>query len=115
MVRGVLRPRRRIPLICEIWHFAEAKMPISLLLPRRGEDMPPALCRRMKCAATVSIAPRSGANPMTAIVETFRYGFFGAGTFSWTYLGYSAGFMFALLLLGMAVFNRVERTFMDTV
>ena len=55
------------------------------------------------------------ANPMSAIVETFRYGFFGTGTFSWTYLGYSAGFTLALLLLGMAVFNRVERTFMDTV
>lgn len=55
------------------------------------------------------------ANPMTAIVETFRYGFFGTGTFSWAYLGYSAGFTAILLLAGMAVFNRVERTFMDTV
>ncbi len=55
------------------------------------------------------------ANPMTAVVETFRYGFFGVGTFSWAYLGYSAGFTVALLLVGLAVFNRVERTFMDTV
>ena len=55
------------------------------------------------------------ANPMTAVVETFRYGFFGTGTFSWAYLGYSAGFTVALLLAGLAVFNRVERTFMDTV
>lgn len=55
------------------------------------------------------------ANPMSAIVETFRYGFFGTGTFSWAYLGYSAGFMLVLLLTGMATFNRVERTFMDTV
>lgn len=55
------------------------------------------------------------ANPMSAIVETFRYGFFGTGTFSWLYLGYSAGFTVVLLLAGMAVFNRVERTFMDTV
>ena len=55
------------------------------------------------------------ANPMTAVVETFRYGFFGTGTFSWAYLGYSAAFTLALLLAGMAVFNRVERTFMDTV
>ncbi|MGD9613016.1 MAG: ABC transporter permease [Kiritimatiellia bacterium] len=55
------------------------------------------------------------ANPMSAVVETFRYGFFGTGTFSWVYLGYSAGFTLVLLLLGMAVFNRVERTFMDTV
>lgn len=55
------------------------------------------------------------ANPMTAIVETFRYGFFGSGTFSWAHLAYSAGFMLTLLLAGMAIFNRVERTFMDTV
>ncbi len=55
------------------------------------------------------------ANPMSAIVETFRYAFFGTGTFSWAYLGYSAGFTVVLLLVGMAIFNRVERTFMDTV
>ena len=55
------------------------------------------------------------ANPMSSIVETFRYSFFGTGTFSWAYLGYSAGFTLVLLLAGMAVFNRVERTFMDTV
>jgi lipopolysaccharide transport system permease protein len=55
------------------------------------------------------------ANPMTAVVETFRYSFFGTGLFSWAYLGYSAGFTLVLLLAGMAVFNRVERTFMDTV
>ena len=55
------------------------------------------------------------ANPLTAVVETFRYGFFGTGVFSWAYLAYSAGFTVLLLLLGMAVFNRVERTFMDTV
>jgi len=55
------------------------------------------------------------ANPMTAVVETFRYGFFGTGAFSAAYLAYSAVFTVVLLLAGMAVFNRVERTFMDTV
>lgn len=55
------------------------------------------------------------ANPMSAIVETFRYSFFGSGVFSWAYLGYSAVFTLVLLLAGMAIFNRVERTFMDTV
>ena len=55
------------------------------------------------------------ANPMTAIVEAFRYGFFGSGVFSWSYLGYSAAFTVLLLLVGLAIFNRVERTFMDTV
>ncbi len=55
------------------------------------------------------------ANPMSAVVETFRYGFFGTGVFSWAYLGYSAAFTVVLLLVGVAIFNRVERTFMDTV
>ena len=55
------------------------------------------------------------ANPMSAVVETFRYGFFGTGVFSWAYLGYSAAFTMVLLLVGVAIFNRVERTFMDTV
>ncbi len=55
------------------------------------------------------------ANPMSAIVETFRYSFFGTGTFSWAYLSYSAGFTLVLLMAGIALFNRVERTFMDTV
>lgn len=55
------------------------------------------------------------ANPMSAVVETFRYGFFGTGVFSWAYLAYSGAFTVVLLLLGMAVFNRIERTFMDTV
>ncbi len=54
-------------------------------------------------------------NPMTAIIETFRFGFTGAGSFSWASLGYSFGFMVVLVLLGIIVFNRVEKTFMDTV
>jgi len=55
------------------------------------------------------------ANPMTAIVETFRYGFLGSGSFSWLALGYSAIFSICILLLGTMVFNKVERGFTDTV
>lgn len=55
------------------------------------------------------------ANPMTPIIETFRYGFLGSGSFDAMYLGYSAGFTFVVLLLGIILFNHVERTFMDTV
>lgn len=54
-------------------------------------------------------------NPMTSIIETFKYGFLGKGTFEWAYLGYSAGFMVVLLLASVAVFNRTEKNFMDTV
>jgi lipopolysaccharide transport system permease protein len=54
-------------------------------------------------------------NPMTPIIETFRYSFTGAGSFNWMHLGYSFGFMVVLMFLGTVVFNRVEKTFMDTV
>ncbi len=55
------------------------------------------------------------ANPMSSIIETFRYGFLGTGTFNWGYLAYSAGFTVVVLLLGTVIFNRVEKSFMDTV
>jgi len=54
-------------------------------------------------------------NPMTAVVETFKYGFIGQGIFSWVHLAYSSGFMVVLLLVGIIVFNKVEKSFMDTV
>jgi len=55
------------------------------------------------------------ANPMTAVVEAFRYGFLGAGTFYPWELAYSFGFMSLALFFGVLLFNRVEATFMDTV
>lgn len=55
------------------------------------------------------------ANPMTPIVETFRYAFLGAGTVSLPQLGYSFGSMLVIVLLGAVVFNKVEANFMDTV
>lgn len=55
------------------------------------------------------------ANPISAIVETFRYAYLGSGRFSWEALGYSSGFMVVVLLLGTLIFNKVEQTFMDTV
>jgi len=55
------------------------------------------------------------ANPMTPIVETFRYSYLGRGVFDVGYLFYSAGITVAVLLIGIVLFNRVERTFMDTV
>ena len=55
------------------------------------------------------------ANPMTGVIETFKYGFFGTGTFSWLLLGYSLGFTVIVFLVGLVVFNRTEKNFMDTV
>ncbi len=54
-------------------------------------------------------------NPMTPIVETFRYAFLGAGLVSVFDLLYSFGFMVVIVAVGSIVFNRVEATFMDTV
>lgn len=55
------------------------------------------------------------ANPLTSIIETFRYAYLGTGTFSWPALGYSTIFMLVLLLVGITIFNKVERSFMDTI
>jgi lipopolysaccharide transport system permease protein len=54
-------------------------------------------------------------NPMTAIIETFKYGAYGAGEFSWTALGYSAMIILALLFIGIAMFNRKQKFFIDTI
>ena len=54
-------------------------------------------------------------NPMTAIIETFKYGAYGAGEFSWTALGYSAGVIAVLLVMGIALFNRKQKFFIDTI
>ena len=55
------------------------------------------------------------ANPFTAIIETFRYAFLGKGEFNWMYLGYSALVTIIILLIGTLIFNKIEKTFMDTV
>jgi len=54
-------------------------------------------------------------NPITPIVEAFRYAFLGAGSPSWGGLVYSFTFMLAVFTIGVLIFNRVESTFMDTV
>jgi lipopolysaccharide transport system permease protein len=55
------------------------------------------------------------ANPMTPIIEAFRYAYLGAGTVNINQLLYSFGFMVVIVLVGSVTFNRVEQTFMDTV
>ena len=54
-------------------------------------------------------------NPMTPILETFRYGFLGEGSFSWASFGYATGVALALMICGVVIFNKVERNFVDTV
>lgn len=55
------------------------------------------------------------ANPLTSIVEAFRFALFNQGTVNYTSLGYSFLFMIASLFFGMLIFSKVERSFMDTV
>ncbi|SEO24124.1 lipopolysaccharide transport system permease protein [Mucilaginibacter gossypiicola] len=54
-------------------------------------------------------------NPITAVIETFRYGLLGKGSFSWELLTYSIISTILILLVGIVIFNKVEKTFVDTV
>ena len=55
-------------------------------------------------------------NPVTPVIETFKYGALGAGEFiGWGWLAYSFGFMLVVLALGILIFNKVQKSFMDTV
>ena len=55
------------------------------------------------------------ANPVTSIIETFKYAFLGVGEFSWMHLAYSFAVTCFLFVIGLVVFHRVEKSFMDTV
>lgn len=54
-------------------------------------------------------------NPMAPIVETFRYAFLGSGTIPWFYLGISFLTTCGVLFIGVMLFNKVQKTFMDTI
>lgn len=54
-------------------------------------------------------------NPMTGVIEAFRYGFLGKGVLTFSSLGYSIAFTLISLVLGILVFNKTEKSFVDTV
>ena len=54
-------------------------------------------------------------NPMTGIIEAFRFGFLGKGEFSLWSIGYSAIFTIVVLFLGILIFNKTEKNFVDTI
>jgi lipopolysaccharide transport system permease protein len=54
-------------------------------------------------------------NPMTSVIETFKYSFFGSGILTWSGLAYSAAFAVTTVLISVIIFNKVEKSFMDTV
>ncbi len=55
------------------------------------------------------------ANPMTPIIETFKVALLGVGEVNYMHLLYSVGFTIVVLVLGVLIFNKVEKSFMDTV
>jgi len=54
-------------------------------------------------------------NPVTPVVEAIRYSLLGQGQFSWLWLGYSVFCTSILLVFGLMLFNKVQKSFMDTV
>lgn len=54
-------------------------------------------------------------NPVTPIITTFRYAVFGFGYFNLSYYLISWGMTIAVFLIGLILFSRIERTFMDTI
>ena len=55
-------------------------------------------------------------NPVTPVIETFKHGALGAGQFiGWGWLAYSFVFMLVVLFFGVLIFNKVQKSFMDTV
>ena len=56
-------------------------------------------------------------NPMTSVIETFKVAFFGEefAVFNWYHILYSLCFAVTIIFAGVVMFNRVEKSFMDTV
>jgi len=54
-------------------------------------------------------------NPVTSVIETFRFALLGSGTFNPSQLLYSTIFAFSIVIIGILLFSRVEKTFIDTV
>ena len=54
-------------------------------------------------------------NPVTPIITTFRYAVFGFGYFNWAYYLISWGVCLTVFFLGLILFSRIERTFLDTI
>lgn len=55
------------------------------------------------------------ANPMTGVIEAFRYGFTGQGYFSWPLLAYDSAAAVTLMVVGVITFNLIEKNFVDTI
>ncbi|HEU0135872.1 MAG TPA: ABC transporter permease [Flavobacterium sp.] len=54
-------------------------------------------------------------NPMTGIIEGFRFAFLGRGEFTIQLIGYSAIFTLVVFVAGVLIFNKTEKNFVDTI
>ena len=54
-------------------------------------------------------------NPTTMPIELYRYALLGVGTINWLYYAISIVFTIVVIIFGIMIFNKVERSFMDTV
>lgn len=54
-------------------------------------------------------------NPMVAVVESFRYAFLGSSSIQWYQIGISWTISIIILFIGLVLFNKIEKTFMDTI
>ena len=54
-------------------------------------------------------------NPVTTIITTFRFAVFGFGYFNFAYYLLGWGFSIFVFVVGLILFSRIERTFMDTI
>lgn len=61
------------------------------------------------------LRPWYALNPMVSVVECFRYAFLGSGVIRWSYVWTSWAMTLILLVVGVIIFSRIEKTFMDTV
>lgn len=66
-------------------------------------------------AASEKIQSIISINPLSHVIEAMRFGLLGAGSFSWSGMVYVTIVSFAVLFLGMVVFNKVEKSFVDTI
>jgi lipopolysaccharide transport system permease protein len=54
-------------------------------------------------------------NPLTGLIDAFRYGFLGSGSFNMGTFLYSAAVSIIMFIIGIVIFNRVEKNFVDTI
>jgi lipopolysaccharide transport system permease protein len=66
-------------------------------------------------AASEKIRSVIAINPLSHIIEAMRYGLLGTGSFTWSGMIYVSIVSFVILLIGMVVFNKVEKSFVDTI